>query len=73
VVPLADETLVPLPQVRQVVSSALATRHRPGGRRPPAEAGSFFGPRPKNADCPLLKIERPYYDAEEGARSKGKQ
>jgi hypothetical protein len=31
------------------------------------------GPRPKNADFPLLKVERPCCDAEEGARSKGMQ
>jgi hypothetical protein len=30
------------------------------------------GPKPKNTDFPLLKVERPCSDAAEGARSKGK-
>jgi len=37
-------------------------------RRPTTVAG----PRPKNADFPLLKVERPCCDVEEGARLKGK-
>jgi hypothetical protein len=31
------------------------------------------GPRPTNTDFPLLKVERPCCDADEGARLKGKQ
>ena len=33
---------------------------------------STHGPKPKNADFPLLKVERPCCDTEEGARSKGR-
>jgi hypothetical protein len=33
---------------------------------------SPLGPRPKNADFPLLKVERLCCDAGEGARLKGK-
>ena len=31
-----------------------------------------IGPKPKNTDFPVLKVERPSCDAEEGARLKGK-
>jgi len=34
---------------------------------------SLAGPTPKNADFPLLKGERLWRDAEEGARLKGQQ
>jgi len=33
---------------------------------------ALFGPRPKNADTPMLKVEGPCRDAEECARLKGK-
>ena len=31
-----------------------------------------YGPRPTNTDCPVLKVERPCCDAEDGAHSTGK-